>query len=60
VQGVPNPNAAETGNTITPSNVARGAATALVAVIPTFVPGKPAGSVIQTISLHGNLTGPVA
>jgi hypothetical protein len=49
VQGVPSPNAAGTGNTITPSNVARGAATALVAVS-----GIPAGSVIQTISLRGD------
>jgi hypothetical protein len=54
VQGVPSPNAAGTGNTITPSNVARGAVTALVYVIPTFVSGKPAGSVIQTISLRGD------
>jgi hypothetical protein len=44
VEGVPG-----TGNTIMPSNVARGAVTALVAVS-----GTPAGSVIQTISLRGD------
>jgi hypothetical protein len=49
VEGVPSPNAMGTGNTITPSNVARGAVTALV-----VVSGQPAGSVIQTISLRGD------
>jgi hypothetical protein len=49
VQGMLSPNAGRTGNTIAPSNVARGAVTALVAVS-----GQPAGSVIQTISLRGD------
>jgi hypothetical protein len=54
VEGVPSPNAAGTGNIITPSNVARGAAIALVNVIPTFVSGNLGPSVIQTINLRGD------
>jgi hypothetical protein len=54
VEGVPSPNAAGTGNTITPSNVARGAVTALVTVVPTSVQGQLSSSVIQTISLRGD------
>src|SRR5262249_8220364 len=54
VQGVPSPNAAGTASTVTPSNAPRGAATALVYVIPTFVSGKLANSVIQTITLRGD------
>jgi hypothetical protein len=54
VEGVPSPNAAGTANTVTPSNTHRGAATALVYVIPTFVSGKLANSVIQTITLRGD------
>src|SRR5262249_21075365 len=54
VEGVPSPNAAGTGNIITPSNVARGAVNALVYVVPTLVQGRLGTSVIQSILLHGD------
>jgi hypothetical protein len=53
VQGVPTPNAGGTANIVTPSNVARGAVTALVSAVPTLVSGKLT-SVIQTIALRGD------
>jgi hypothetical protein len=54
VEGVPTPNAAGTANTVMLSNVPRGAATAMVYVIQTFVSGKLANSVIQTVTLRGD------
>jgi hypothetical protein len=55
VQSVTSPNAAGTGNIVTPSNVARGAVTALVKVVPTYDShGKPQSSVVQSIDLRGD------
>ena len=54
VEGVPTPNATDTGNIITPSNVARGAAIALVYVVPTSANGRLGNSVIQSIALFGD------
>jgi RTX calcium-binding nonapeptide repeat (4 copies) len=55
VQGVSSPNAAGTANVVTPSNVARGAVTALVTAVPTFDSrGRPLGSAVQSIALRGD------
>ncbi|MHB1421755.1 MAG: hypothetical protein ACYC3I_00885 [Gemmataceae bacterium] len=55
VQGVRTPNATATGNIFTPSNVARGAVTALVTITPTVdCHGNPEDSVVQTIDLRGD------
>jgi hypothetical protein len=54
VESTLSPNATATGNIATPSNVARGAVTALVNVIAPVVKGKLQASVIQTISLWGD------
>jgi hypothetical protein len=55
VQGVSSPNATGTANVVTQSNVARGAVVALVTAVPTTDShGRPADSVVQSISLRGD------
>jgi hypothetical protein len=55
VQSVTSPNASGTANIVTPSNVARGAVTALVKVVPTYdSKGHPRSSVVQEIDLRGD------
>jgi hypothetical protein len=55
VQSVTSPNAAGTANIITPSNVARGAATALVTVVATHGTGNTLlNPVVQSIELRGD------
>ncbi|HMF19134.1 MAG TPA: hypothetical protein VKE98_18130, partial [Gemmataceae bacterium] len=55
VQSVTSPNAAGTANIVTPSNVARGAATALVTVVPTHGTGNTLlNPVVQSIDLRGD------
>ncbi len=55
VQSVATANAAGTANIVTPSNVPRGADTALVTVMPTHDHhGNLEGSVIQTIAIRGD------
>jgi cytoskeletal protein CcmA (bactofilin family) len=55
VQGVSSPNATNTGNVVTPSNVARGAAVALVKVVPTFDKnGQPQNSAVSSIDVSGD------
>src|SRR5262249_31574736 len=55
VQSVTNPNAAGTANIVTRSNVARGAATALVTFVPTYdSQHRPQDSVLQSINLRGD------
>jgi hypothetical protein len=55
VQGVTSPNAAGTGNIFSPSNVARGAATALVNVSYTVDSrGRPRDSVVNSVAIRGD------
>jgi hypothetical protein len=55
VEGVASPNATGTGNVIAPSNVARGADTALVTAVPTYDRwGRPEDSVVQSIAIRGD------
>ncbi len=55
VQGVGAPNTTLTGNVVTPSNVARGAVTALVSAAKTFdAHGNLEDSVVQTVDLRGD------
>jgi hypothetical protein len=55
VQSVTGPNAAGTANVVAPSNVARGAATALVNVVPTYDShGNVQPSVVQSIAVRGD------
>ena len=55
VQGIGRPNASLTDNIVTSSNVARGAATALVTVMPTYDShGRQQDSVVQTIAIRGD------
>jgi hypothetical protein len=55
VQSVTSPNAAGTANIVTPSNVARGAVTALVKVVPTFdSKNNLLNPVVQSIDLRGD------
>jgi hypothetical protein len=55
VQSITSPNAAGTANVVTPSNVARGAATALVTLVPTYNSrGQLQSPVVQTIALRGD------
>jgi hypothetical protein len=55
VESVTSPNAAGTANVVTPSNVARGAVTALVEVVPTYnSKGQLQSPVVQEIDLRGD------
>jgi hypothetical protein len=55
VQSVSTANSSGTGNTVTPSNVARGAVVALITVAQTFDQGGHLqNSIIQTIALRGD------
>ena len=55
VQSVLSPNATGTANIATPSNIARGAATALVTVTPAYDRwGRPEDSVVQSIAIRGD------
>jgi hypothetical protein len=55
VEGVASPNSTGTGNVIAPSNVARGADTALVTVVPTHDRwGRPEDSVVQSVAIRGD------
>jgi hypothetical protein len=55
VQALTTPNATLTANIVTPQNVARGAATALIKAVPTFDKnGKVQDSAVQTIDFRGD------
>jgi hypothetical protein len=55
VQALTTANAALTANIVTPQNVARGAAIALIKAVPTFdKAGKALNSVVQTIDIRGD------
>jgi hypothetical protein len=55
VQSVTSPNAAGTANIVTPSNVARGAVTALIKLVPTYDSnGTLQKSVVQSVDLRGD------
>jgi Ca2+-binding RTX toxin-like protein len=55
VEGVSVPNGTMTANVVTPSNAARGAATALVTVVPTYDhDGHLQNSVVQSIAIRGD------
>jgi hypothetical protein len=55
VQGVSRPNSTNTGNVVTPSNVPRGAAIALVKLVPTFDGnGHLQDSIVSSVDVSGD------